>query len=255
MVWLIGHDLDYEGAKSLQQIRCPLVELSSIMKQGHAEWHNESVKSTSVELVKYRLPHPRYVRSHLPWELLPSDIEKEDGTAKAKVIYTSRNPKDMVVSYYNYCTLVHGLKGDFEEFCDMFMKDKLPFGPVWRHILGFWKRRHDPNVLFIKFEDMKHDLPSVVRKTAKFLDKAITDEEVDELCDHLSFNNMKNNRAVNLQPILERTFGKSYLEQTDLRFIRKGEIGDWKNFMSDDLSRKFDQWAQKNLEGSDLSFV
>ncbi|XP_048001533.1 luciferin sulfotransferase [Leguminivora glycinivorella] len=254
MVWLIGHDLDYEGAKSLQQIRCPLVELSCIMVAGHSEWHDESVKGTSVDLVKYRLARPRYIRSHLPWDLLPVDIQREDGQAKAKVIYTSRNPKDMVVSYYHYCTLVHGLKGTFEEFCDLFMRDRAPFGPVWNHILGFWNRRNDPNVLFIKFEEMKHDLPSVVRRTADFLGKTMTNDQVDKLCDHLSFKKMKSNRAVNLEPILQKSFGKGYLEGTKLRFIRKGEIGDWKNYMSDDLSRRFDQWAEQHLEGTGLKF-
>ncbi|KAJ2941483.1 hypothetical protein O0L34_g14530 [Tuta absoluta] len=254
MVWLIGHDLDYEGAKSLQQIRCPLVELSCIMVDGHAEWHDESVKGTSVDLVKYRLPHPRYIRSHLPWDLLPMNITKEDGSVRPKVIYTSRNPKDMVVSYYHYCTLVHGLKGTFEEFCDIFMRDRAPFGPVWNHILGFWSHRNDPNVLFIKFEEMKRDLPGVIRKTATFLGKTLTDPQVEKLCDHLSFQNMKSNRAVNLDAILEKSFGKSYLEQTKLRFIRKGEIGDWKNYMSDDLSRRFDQWAEQHMKGTGLCF-
>ncbi|XP_047035973.1 luciferin sulfotransferase [Helicoverpa zea] len=254
MVWLIGHNLDYEGAKSLQQIRCPLVELSCIMVAGHSTWCKESVQGTSVDLVKHRLPYPRYIRSHLPWDLLPVGIENDDGSAKPKVIYTSRNPKDMVVSYYHYCTLVHGLKGTFEEFCDLFMRDRAPFGPVWNHILGFWKRRHDPNVLFIKFEQMKRDLPSVVRKTAEFLNKELTDTQVDKLCDHLSFQNMKTNRAVNLEAILEKSFGVSYLESTDLRFIRKGEIGDWKNHMSDDLSRRFDEWAEQHLKGTELSF-
>ncbi|CAH0597698.1 unnamed protein product [Chrysodeixis includens] len=254
MVWLIGHDLDYEGAKSLQQIRCPLVELSCIMVAGHSTWHKESVQGTSVDLVKHRLPYPRYIRSHLPWDLLPVSIERADGSARPKVIYTSRNPKDMVVSYYHYCTLVHGLKGTFEEFCDLFMRDRAPFGPVWNHILGFWNRRHDPNVLFIKFEEMKHDLPSVVRRTADFLNKELTDTQVDKLCDHLSFQNMKTNRAVNLEAILEKSFGTSYLESTDLRFIRKGEIGDWKNYMSDDLSRRFDEWAEQHLKGTELSF-
>lgn len=56
--------------------------------------------------------------------------------SRFQVIYTSRNPKDMVVSYYHYCTLVHGLKGTFEEFCDLFMRDRAPFGPVWNHIFG-----------------------------------------------------------------------------------------------------------------------
>ncbi|KOB52376.1 Uncharacterized protein OBRU01_24947, partial [Operophtera brumata] len=140
------------------------------------EWHDESVKGTSVDLVKYRLPVPRYIRSHLPWDLLPQEVQRADGTIKPRVIYTSRNPKDMVVSYYHYCTLVHGLKGTFEEFC-------------------FWNRRRDPNLLFIKFEEMKHDLPSVIQRTANFLNKTLSDEQVEKLCDHLSFNNMKTNRA------------------------------------------------------------
>ncbi|GBP27752.1 Estrogen sulfotransferase [Eumeta japonica] len=253
MVWLIGHDLDYEGAKSIQQIRCPLVELSCIMVDGHAEWHSESVRTSSVDLV-HRLPRPRYVRSHLPWVLLPADMQNDDRSVKPKVIYTSRNPKDMVVSYYHYCTLVHGLKGSFEDFCELFLNDRAPVGPVWSHILGFWNRRHDPNVLFIKFEDMKRDLASVIRRTAEFLGKTVTENEVDKLCEHLSFDSMKNNKAVNLETILERSFGEEYLRNTTLRFIRKGEIGDWKNYMSDDLSRRFDKWAEHHLKGTGLSF-
>lgn len=101
---------------------------------------------------------------------------------------------------------------------------------------------------------MKHDLPSVVRRTATFLNKELSDTQVDKLCDHLSFQNMKTNRAVNLEAILEKSFGVSYLESTDLRFIRKGEIGDWKNYMSDDLSRRFDEWAEQHLKGTELSF-
>ncbi|CAG9118785.1 unnamed protein product [Plutella xylostella] len=225
-----------------------------MMVDGHAEWHDESVKGSSVELVRRRLPRPRYIRSHLPWDLLPTHIENDTGSARAKVIYTARNPKDMVVSYYHYCTLVHGLKGSFEDFCDLFMRDRAPFGPVWNHILGFWNRRHDPNLLFIKFEEMKRDLPSVVRRTATFLNKTLSDDDVAKLCDHLSFNNMKTNKAVNLETILERSYGKTYLESTQLRFIRKGEIGDWKNYMSEDLSRRFDQWADHHFKGTGLSF-
>ena len=55
------------------------------MVDGHAEWHDESVRGTSVDLVKHRLPHPRYIRSHLPWDLLPIDILNEDGSVKPKV--------------------------------------------------------------------------------------------------------------------------------------------------------------------------
>jgi len=29
------------------------------------------------------------------------------------------------------------------------------FAPFWSHILSFWKRRDEPNILFLKFEDLK----------------------------------------------------------------------------------------------------
>jgi hypothetical protein len=84
MIWLIGHDLDYEKAKELQQFRCPLVELTALVKDQHGKWHDESIKETSVELVK-NLPEPRYVRSHLPWGLLPHQFVGKDGKVKPRV--------------------------------------------------------------------------------------------------------------------------------------------------------------------------
>lgn len=31
----------------------------------------------------------------------------------------------------------------------------VPLGPIWNHILGFWRRRNEPNILFLKYEDLK----------------------------------------------------------------------------------------------------
>ena len=44
---------------------------------------------------------------------------------------------------------------------------------------------------------MKKDLPAVIRRTASFLDKKITDTDVQRLANHLDFDSMKNNKAVN----------------------------------------------------------
>jgi hypothetical protein len=41
-----------------------------------------------------------------------------------QVVYITRNPKDMCVSYYHYCTLVHNMKGSFEDFCELFLKGR-----------------------------------------------------------------------------------------------------------------------------------
>lgn len=65
---------------------------------------------------------------------------------------------------------------------------------------------------------------------------------------------MRKNPALNLEPIIEKKNGPEFLQKTDLRFIRKGEIGDHKNYMSPELIARFDAWTEENLKGTDLRF-
>ena len=37
-------------------------------------------------------------------------------------------------------------------------------------------------------------------------------------------------------------------------FLRKGQIGDWRNYFSEELSKKFDEKLVSKLEGGGLSF-
>lgn len=38
MVWLLGNKLDYEGAKNIQTMRSPLLEMTAIMYEDYTEW-------------------------------------------------------------------------------------------------------------------------------------------------------------------------------------------------------------------------
>lgn len=169
-----------------------------------------------------------------------------------QIIYVARNPKDLCVSYYHYCLLVHGLVGTFEDFCEIFLNDSAPIGPVWPHMLDFWNMRHERNVLFLKYEDMKKDLASTISMCAKFLgvENSITDKDVAQMCDHLQFDRMQKNPAVNIKSFLTLNGDK----EKNVQFIRKGQIGDWKNYMSSELSDRFDEWTRKNTEGTGLEF-
>lgn len=107
---------------------------------------------------------------------------------------------------------------------------------------------------------MKRDLPAVVRRCANFLkvDYQINDEDMKRICEHLKFDKMQSNPAVNLEPILgqlEAGVEKDGIQiKEESKFIRKGQIGDWKNYISAEMSERFDEWIVKNSRGSGLSF-
>ncbi|XP_013114284.1 luciferin sulfotransferase [Stomoxys calcitrans] len=257
MIWLLGNHLDFEGAKKMQQIRSPVVELSALFSVDHHEWVSDALGNT-VDTVQ-NMKRPRFARSHLPWHLLPKDLE----TSRAKIIYTSRNPKDLCVSFYYYCKLMHGLQGSIDDFLQLFMDELTPIGSYWKHVLPFWKlsRQFESNVLFLKYEDMKRNLPETIQKCADFLNinYELKEEDMARICEHLKFDKMQNNPAVNLDPILSRcdsngngTVGSS--SGTGTKFIRKGQIGDWKNYISAEMNKNFDKWMAENLKDSGLSF-
>ena len=71
------------------------------------------------DISKY--PSPRILKTHLPFDCLPDEIinNKKD----AKIIYVTRNVKDVSISVYHFCQLLGNFEGvSFEEFCDIFMK-------------------------------------------------------------------------------------------------------------------------------------
>nr|CAD7398206.1 unnamed protein product [Timema poppensis] len=171
--------------------------------------------------------------------------QKEDEV----IIYVSRNPKDVSISYYHHFKLMQNYIGSFEDFIEAFLSDMVLFSPFWGHVLGYWKRKDEFPIIFNTYEEMKKDLLSVVQKTCRFLGKSYTDTEVEGLLDHLSFSKMKENPSVNYEHVITR---KRLTEDIkDLKFFRKGEAGGWKKAMSPELSARFDAWTAEKLKDSD----
>ncbi|XP_065352499.1 luciferin sulfotransferase-like isoform X2 [Cloeon dipterum] len=257
MVWCIANDLDFEAAKVPLQVRFPFLDHTTLFDY-------EDLLSTRPDVVfpphvldsigfLDNFPSPRFIKTHFPWPLLPRQIVEK----KPKMIYVARNAKDTCVSYYHHSRLLEGYRGSFDDFCELFLGDSLCFAPFWSHVLEFWHRRNEPNFLFIKYEDMIKDLPSVIRTTADFLGKKLSDEKVAILTEHLSFNSMKNNPSVNYEDVVEINRKYNLIDKKEIEkgsFMRKGSVGDFKGQMSKDMVSRFDDWTEKNLKGTGLSF-
>src|SRR5262249_53366710 len=105
-------------------------------------------------------PSPRLFKSHLPYHQIPR--------GPCKYIYVARNGKDVAVSYFHYYQTYRGYQGTFAEFFDQFLAGKIPPGSWFEHVHGWWRHRHDPNVLFLRYEDLLGDLEGSVRQIIAF---------------------------------------------------------------------------------------
>ncbi|XP_072041909.1 sulfotransferase 1C4-like [Amphiura filiformis] len=215
-----------------------------------------------------KMKSPRIIKSHLQGHLLPPDVFKK----KARLVYVARNPKDLCVSYYHfhYMNPVLPTPKSWNEFFDDFYSGKISFGPWWEHYLFYWNLRHEPNVLFLKFEDMKRDLKAVVEKVANFLGYTLSDIVINDIVDHCTFANMKKNPMTNPDKMFDITHKHMHKQKKDrasnddvtleepqeerTSFMRKGKVGDWRNHFTVAQNEAFDTFVHEKLAGSGLAF-
>ncbi|CAH1245471.1 SULT1C4 [Branchiostoma lanceolatum] len=200
-----------------------------------------------------KAPSPRLMKTHLPYYMLPQQARE----GKGKIIYCARNVKDVVVSWHNMRRMVIIIPcGTWEENFKEFITPKEAYNGFWWDVIPeYWRHKDDGNMLFIKFEDMKQDLRGHVVKIANFLGKTLSDQRIDEVVANCTFSAMKENPSTNLSrnPRVQEAFS-SKAEESGLEFIRKGEVGDWKNWFSQEENQTLEAIHKEKMAGLDLTF-
>jgi len=95
---------------------------------------------------------------------------------------------------------------------------------------------------------MKSNTDKVVKQTAKFLGKNFTQQQIDELCEHLSVDKMRANPACNNDSLVEmaKSVNGNGKASGDFRFIRRGEVGSYKDDFTLELNQKFENFTQQS---------
>lgn len=235
MLWQLQKGVDLEGGKSPLFFRVPLLELESLVPKA------PGLPDKTVAYTK-GLESPRIFKTHLPLDFFPPKT-----IDTAKFIYLGRNPKDVCVSFYHHEMLLqnHGWTGTFDDYVDHFAKGEVAYGNQLDHLVEGWRLNDKANVKFLWYEDLKKDLVSVMKEIVKFMGwEELSEEKYRMLEDHLSFKSFQKNKAVNMEPD-----GGSEEEKKDFKFIRKGQVGDWRNFFSEEkaqlLNTKIQNYAEK----------
>ncbi|GKV39661.1 hypothetical protein SLEP1_g47399 [Rubroshorea leprosula] len=135
----------------------------------------------------------------------------------------------------------------------MYCKGIVGFGPFWEHMLGYWResQRKPSKVLILTYEDVKKDIISNLKRLAKFLGLPFSAEEeragvVEEIARLCSFEKMKD--------VEVNKNGKSIMNWENRNLFRKGEVGDWMNYLSPEMVEELSRVLEEKLGGSGLAF-
>lgn len=235
IVWQIIHNgkVDYRPL----HVRMPWIDG---MPYDTAENPYPVTSAGMMEKMFESFPTPRVFKTHLPYDLVP----KAHGQAyKARYIYVIRNPKDAAVSLYEFMSsMPNPPKLNWNEFCELFFQGKVFYGMWFDHVLGWWKHKDDPNILILKYEEMKKDLPGAIHKIATFIGKELPPEILERILNQTSFDAMKKEGNANF----------SFLREFKGDVVRKGKVGNWKEYFTEDQSKRFDRLLEEKFAGLGL---
>ncbi|MEQ1524545.1 MAG: sulfotransferase domain-containing protein [Aestuariivirga sp.] len=199
-------------------------------------------------------PHRRFLKTHLPVDALVF-------SPAAKYLYVGRDGRDTVWSFFNhYANLTEerreamntapGLVGPpfppcpanpHQFYRTWFEENGKPLWPYWENVRSWWKIRHLPNVKLIHFNELKADLPGMIREIAQFLDVAIDEDRFTEIVGHCTFDYMKAH-AERMAPR-----GGASWKGGAATFINKGTNGRWRDTLSEAEIKAYETKAQKEL--------
>lgn len=222
------------------------------------KWHAELAIIEFGPASKFKvidhLPVPHRIFScHLPAHLMNLEKIRKCG---AKIIYIYRNPKDQTVSWYHFSRRIpHAQSQQFKDlyaddwgkFIDNYFSGKMPTEQLdgeWYpdHVLSWYKHKDDENVKFVCYEDLAKNMAAEIRNVANFLGIELTDSEVVSIREKCTFEYMRQSSSgTPLQDIF--------------KLFRKGQVGNWREFFTDEQSERVDKIVKEKLGGTDLKFT
>ncbi|XP_065871867.1 flavonol sulfotransferase-like [Euphorbia lathyris] len=192
------------------------------------------------------------IATHVPFNSLPKSILNSN----TKIIYVCRNPKDVLVSLWHFSCNKQSEIIKFEEAYEKFCNGVSGYGPYWDHVLGYWKASLEfpDRLLFLKYEELKNDTYFYAKKIADFMgcpfsvdeEKQGIVEKIVKLCSFESLKNFEVNKSKNTSKYIPMKIENNL-------FFRKGEIDDWKNYLTVEMAERLDQIIQEKFSGSGLN--
>ena len=205
--------------------------------------------------------HRRIIKTHTPLDGLPYYPE-------VRYVFCGRDPRDAFLSFVDHLGNVspHAMADinrrmgipegqemaiDANELFPLWSTtgsqdwtyDGAPFGlPMLYMVETYWRYRHLPNLLFLHYADLTHDLDGEMRRTAAFLGIEIDEEKWPQLVEAASFQGMKG-KAQEIAP--DADLGE-WRKSGD--FFRSARMGAWQTGLSAQNQALYEDVNSKRLD-------
>jgi len=193
------------------------------------------------------LPDRRVLKSHMPLDALPWN-------SNTRYIYIGRDGRDVIMSLFNHHnSLTDALRGmlnvgpalEFAPFFDAFLTGSV-YWDWFSHIVSYWKYRHLSNLLLVHYNDLKADSRAGIKRIAKFCNIVLDEKQLDNVVEHSSFDWMKKH---------EHLFSPPPFLFAEGQFVYKGTNQRWKEVMTPEQLRRYDETCKKWFEPDLIAWI
>jgi len=191
-----------------------------------------------IDIYAHQVAQPHAFKTHSTLKELPQG---------GKYIIVLRNPSDALLSDYLFCGGMFFEKDSIslETFA---REDFIPGHDIWNHILAFWDRRKDENVLPLCYENMKADLPQTIERVARFIGIQLDEELKQIVLKQSDIKFMREHQAQFEDHIIRKTRSAAMGLPLDgqLSKVRNGVVGESKLAVPDEIKKELeDIWHEE----------
>ena len=191
-----------------------------------------------IDIYAPQVAQPRAFKTHSTFKEVPQG---------GKYIIVLRNPSDALLSDFLFCGGMFFEKGSIslETFA---REDFIPGRDIWNHIIAFWDRRKDGNILPLCYENMKEDLPQTIERVASFTGIQMDEELKQIVLRQSDIKFMREHQAQFEDHIIRETRSAAMRLPLDrqLSKVRNGMVGESKLGVPDEIKKELeDIWREE----------
>ncbi|KAL8578779.1 hypothetical protein ACOMHN_045767 [Nucella lapillus] len=215
-----------------------LFRVIDMLQRGQALYDKRKADCTFLDLQRIErmveLDSPRQLVTHVPFDLLPQQVKDK----RTKIVHVYRNPRAVLVSLHCQLTSLEEDKEQWavDKMVDLMFAGKLPYYGWFNYmtsVQAYQKENPHHPFFHLSYEEMIKNPLATVTSLAEFLDKTGPPQLYADIVEACSFKKQKASEE------------EGHPDEEAKKFYRKGDMNDWKNYLTVAMDERFDQELRK----------